>query len=113
MSYSRYNDRDKIKNASEIYEEIFDKRDVNFINQYTTPKLTFPSPEDEASLATVRHIWKQGDRFYKLSHQYYGDANLWWVIAQFNRTPTEAHLETGDVIEIPTSLADVMRLLEV
>ena len=40
-------------------------------------------------------MWKLGDRFYKLADQYYGDPTLWWIIAWYNRMPTESHAEGG------------------
>jgi hypothetical protein len=53
---------------------------------------------------TFPHIWKTGDRYYKLAAAYYGRPQLWWVIALYNQKPTEGHLKRGDVIKIPTSL---------
>ena len=59
------------------------------------------------------HIWKEGDRFFKLAHQYYGDSTMWWVIAWFNRTPTEAHVSLGDTIYIPRPLDLVLDYLNI
>ena len=54
----------------------------------------------------ISHLWTLGDRYYKLADKYYGDSTMWWVIAWFNRAPTEAHLKIGDIIIIPTPLDD-------
>ena len=50
----------------------------------------------------------EGDRFDLLAHQYYGDSELWWVIAWYNQTPTESHVELGDVLQIPLPLHKVL-----
>ena len=49
-----------------------------------------------------------GDRYHKLAEAYYGDATYWWVIAWFNKKPTESHISPGDVIRIPTSLGSIL-----
>ena len=97
----RYLGRLIAKNDSKQYLASFKKRSVNFIVQYSTPDLTFPSEEDEAELDFISHLWQVGDRYYKLAHKYYGDGELWWIIAFFNKKPTESHLKVGDVIDIP------------
>ena len=49
-----------------------------------------------------------GDRYYKLAASFYGDARYWWIIAWFNKKPTESHIKVGDIIRIPTSLGDIL-----
>jgi len=34
---------------------------------------------------------------------------MWWVIAWYNQKPTEAHFNVGDVVYIPTPLANVLQ----
>jgi nucleoid-associated protein YgaU len=48
-----------------------------------------------------------------LAHKHYGDANLWWIIAWYNKKPTEAHVKMGDIITIPLPLDKVIRYLGV
>ena len=62
-------------------------------------------------VAFVRHIWKSGDRFFKLASRHYGDPELWWVIAWFNKIPTESHAKKGQVILIPKPIAKVLTYL--
>ena len=49
-----------------------------------------------------------GDRYYKLADGYYGDSRYWWIIAWFNKKPTESHIKVGDIIRVPTSLGDIL-----
>jgi len=105
----RYKKRMKAINNELLYEDHFIKRKVRFIEQYTTPKLKHPSVAQVASLTNVQHVWKHGDKYYKLANQYYNDPKLWWVIAWYNRKPTEAHVALGKIIYIPLPLEDILK----
>jgi len=54
-----------------------------------------------------------GDRYFKLAHRFYGDSKLWWVIAWFNKKPTESHVDVGDLILIPTDLYQILNIFDV
>jgi len=98
---SRYTGRIKAINDNEMYENIFEQRAVKQIEQYTTPVLKYPNEKSTLAIRTVDYVWKQGDKFWRLADKYYGDATMWWLIAQFNKKPTEGHLAAGDVLKIP------------
>jgi nucleoid-associated protein YgaU len=108
---SRYANETPFLNDSEFYEEFFKERNVKYIRHFRSGKIRHPTIKERASLERVRHIWKVGDRFYKLAHRYYGDPSLWWIIAWFNLRPTEGHCETGDLIRIPLPLDRVLEML--
>ena len=110
---SRYDNRIIAKNSDEAYKDLFDKRGVRFIRQYRTGVLRHPSGLDVMSLNMVGHTWTVGDRYYKLAQQHYGDPTYWWVIAWFNQAPTEAHLNLGDPIQIPSPLERVLGFFDV
>jgi len=101
---SRYSTTTIGTNGASLYDELFKERDVKFIRQYFTPIMTHLTADQMADISGISHIWSLGDRYYKLADQYYNDSTLWWVIAWFNRAPTEAHLKIGDVISIPLPL---------
>lgn len=106
---SRFRGRQTFVNDEEMYENIHEGRGVKKINQYSTPKLPNLTPRQRSTVKTVSHVWKIGDRYYKLAQKYYGNPTYWWVIAQFNFAPTEAHLYNGAVLKIPVSLEEIMR----
>jgi nucleoid-associated protein YgaU len=108
---SRYDNTPVFVNNDELYDEFFEERNVNFIRQYRSGRLRHPTLTERASLERVRHVWKIGDRLYKLAHQYYGDSRLWWVIAWYNKKPTEGHFKIGDLIRIPMPLNQVLSML--
>lgn len=108
---NRYKYRAVVKNDLEIYSEIFKKRGIKLINHFSTPNMTSPEEVNYENIKLVSHIWKEGDRYYKLAEKYYGDPKDWWVIARFNLRPTEAHNQIGDELKIPFPLEKVLNYL--
>jgi nucleoid-associated protein YgaU len=100
-----------ITNDIDFYRELRERRGVKELEQFTTPRLKHPTVSDRAKLKTSTHIWKYGDRFYNLAHQYYGDTRYWWVIAWYNGIPTEAEANTGDTLEIPLDISEALLVL--
>ncbi len=106
---NRYNTRIVFQNQDESYESLLEERGVPYIRYYGTPTMRVPSVGQRMGLSRIRHVWAVGDRFYKLALQYYDDPQYWWVIALYNKVPTEAHLRIGDVLVIPLPLNEVLR----
>ena len=61
------------------------------------------------NLTSTSHTWKLGDRYYKLAYEHYGDPEVWWVIAMYNKKPTEAFVNVGDRIYIPKPIDIVIQ----
>tara|TARA_R110002020_G_scaffold67401_1_gene176997 strand:+ start:1354 stop:1692 length:339 start_codon:yes stop_codon:yes gene_type:complete len=108
---ARYNKYRIINNASDYYAPLRESRGVRNIKHYETPRIHNPTLKQRVSLLTTTHIWKYGDRFYKLADKYYNDTRFWWVIAWYNGAPTEAHLPTGVPIEIPVNIENALKAL--
>ena len=106
----RYEKRLLAFNDNELYSEHFVKRGVDFIDQYTTPTLTHATPSQIKKMNIINHSWTYGDKYYKLAHKYYNDSALWWVVAWFNKKPTESHVKIGEVIYIPTPINEVLKV---
>ena len=83
------------------------------ITHYETPILYHPTLRDRIDISTTTHMWSVGDRYYNLAAQYYGDPQLWWVIAWYNGAPTEGDIFPGDLIEIPLDAEEILNLLGV
>jgi hypothetical protein len=111
MTFSRYNSKQKFKNNNDEYKEHFQKRDVNFVVQYVTPKFDHIDANSLSELQVYTHIWKTGDRLYKLAYEHYDDATLWWIIAWYNKKPTEAHYEVGNTVYIPKPLNKILEIM--
>ncbi len=113
MSYSRYSTRDTIINDDIDYRDsFFVERGVEKIEQYTTNKTIYPTDKDLDSISSNPYRWKSETRLYKIADEYYGRPELWWIIAWFNKKPTEAHYELGETIYVPTPLSEALYLFE-
>ena len=108
---ARYKTSKIMNNDSEFYKFLRQKRGIKSLRHYATPVLHNPSVADRTSIATVSHTWKYGDRYYKLSHKFYGTSKYWWVIAWWNGRPTEATVQNGAVLQIPTNLEDALSIM--
>ena len=57
-------------NDSELYDDLFDERRVNQIKQYMTVEIGYPTVQQKSAIQTQDHVWKIGDRYYKLAHKH-------------------------------------------
>jgi|10_taG_2_1085330.scaffolds.fasta_scaffold16165_2 hypothetical protein len=100
MAY-RYTNRTIFINKDESYRKIMKDRGIKQVRQYDTARFRYPTIEEISQLDSIPHVWKAGDRYYKLAYEHYADASLWWLIAWYNKKPIEGDLKLGDVIYIP------------
>jgi nucleoid-associated protein YgaU len=112
---TRYEIYKILDNDIEHYSFLRKTRPANkkIIRHYETPTLYHPSVFDRTITATTSYLWKYGDHFYQLAHEYYGDSTYWWVIAWYNGYPTEVDIYPGKMIEIPINLKDALDILGV
>tara|TARA_Y100000114_G_scaffold155686_1_gene180496 strand:+ start:40 stop:378 length:339 start_codon:yes stop_codon:yes gene_type:complete len=104
----RYDGVEQFANSDKIYKNIFKDRGIKQVVQYGTRSLKYPTTDQITELNILSHTWKYGDRYYRLAHEHYGDAKLWWVIAFFNQQPTESNFSFGDLVFIPHPLERVL-----
>jgi len=112
MASSRYNSRGLVFNDDDDYrEKFFNDRGVKQVVQYDTPFFHYPdmSEMEEFSVSTVR--WQSNSRLYNLAAEFYGSATYWWVIAMYNKKPTEGHFKVGDTVYIPKPLDAVLNVM--
>lgn len=111
MTYSRYTKRRTVKNDLEQYEDLLEKKEVPYINHYSSPQNILDATKQ--NFAYSEYMWQPNDRLYKLAQKYYGDPKLWWVIAKINQKPTDSHFEVGDLVIIPQKnvLDEVIKFL--
>jgi len=101
-----YDRGDPAINNSENYDELFEKRGVTSITQYSTK--VFSTSFKDKTISYYQHYWSHGDRYHKLASKYYNDYRFWWVIAIFNETPSEGTIRYGDLIKIPVDYKDII-----
>ena len=110
---TRYINRQISRNDNELYKKHFEERGVNFIRQFKSPTLSYPTVPQMRQLQRIGHVWTTGDRYYKLAHKFYGESQYWWIIAWFNKKPTEGHIEKGETIYIPLPLNKILNFFNV
>ena len=107
--YSRFTNRNIFINDNKDYKDKFlVNRDLNQIVQYSTARFRYPTAEEAASITSTPLIWSSNSRLFNIASEYYGSAGLWWVIAWYNKRPTEAHFKIGETIYIPTPIEIVL-----
>lgn len=108
---SRYKNSRLAVNKNDMYFDLFEERGVKKITQFRSFSFKKVPQEVLDSIQTDDYIWKYGDTYWSLASRYYADSKLWWIIAGYNRKPSEALLKIGDVIKIPLSVSEVMQVL--
>ena len=112
MAYvDKYRNRNRFVflNSDELYEDILRRKRITSLKQYQTS--LFTNLRSKPGIETSIHIWKTGDRYFKLANQYYGRPELWWIIALYNKKPTEGSLKRGDLVFIPTPVEALLNYL--
>lgn len=95
----------------ERYSRLLANRRVKNIEYYTAPNLRYPTDEEISSLDLIAVSWKIGDTFAKFAYNYYNTYDDWWIIAYFNKVPSEYELKLGDLIYIPTPRDAVFKMM--
>jgi len=104
----RNSNRKTYANTSNIYKEFRKKRSMKNIRQYMTKDIAAITKDLVRTMPSENHIWEYSDTFQKLAAQFYGDPEMWWVIAWYNQKPAEFTLRVGDIIKIPVDLPGVL-----
>ena len=81
--------------------KVYDKKTKSYINKKAT---TIYDKMGDTTLSNddIYVISTEGDRLDLLANQFYGDASLWWYIAQANNINT-INLSAGTSLRIPVS----------
>ena len=112
MAYKKnFRNRNRLvfSNDDPLYKNIIERKNVENFNQYATAVIS--NIRNIRGVDNVRHIWKTGDRYYKLAARYYNRPELWWIIALYNKKPTEGHLAKGDIVLVPMPLEVILYYL--
>lgn len=102
--------RNTVRKTKEASDDSIGKRQVKRVRQYTTKKINYPTEEQISEIMIAQETWKRGDRLYKYAKKYYNDERFWWLIAWFNKKPTENHFTPGDKVNIIININEAIRL---
>ena len=112
MAISRYNNFVEFINATSGYRKTFKARyGEQGIRQTGVNTLSYPTQEIYDQIETAAVTWQVGDRFYKLASKYYNNPEYWWVIAWFNKKPTEQHVQLGETVLVPLFLDELLSII--
>jgi hypothetical protein len=103
----RYNNyTNPIMVPNKLRPEIFHRRDLTEVRQYARLEFNSPDAEDQETMAIETHerIMAVGERMSKWAYEFYGSVEYWWVIAWYNKKPTDSHIQLGEVVSIPKDL---------
>lgn len=103
---SRYRFAEVIEIDDSTRPGIFRRRDLTNVTQYARLRLNSPDEDDEETSAIETHerVMATGERMSKWAYEFYGSSEYWWVIAWYNKKPTDSHIKLGDVVSIPKDL---------
>jgi len=88
------------------YEDIPNKIDIN--GRRVVRATLYPPIPRKVSDTYVRTT--PGDRIDILAHQYYGNVNMWWLIAEANGVGKGSFaLTPGSLLRIPKEYDDVLQ----
>ena len=104
----RYDSKVPFANRHLFYEKKAKDRGKKFFRHYGSPNMHKLTEEELEDITVLSHVWAQGDRYFKLSYEHYGDPEFWWIIAWYNEKPTEAHISLGEIVYIPHPVEDML-----
>ena len=100
MAFSRYAFTPNIRNDLGQSFKMTTKLNVRIRKAVTSGQISFNT-----------HTIQEGERLDSLSQLAYGSSEYWWVIAAASAIGWSLQVPPGTLLQIPTSLSDVMRFL--
>ena len=102
---ARYNTTkpEALSKFDDRYDYLFENRDMKIIYMAAMNEMNAMTDADRSAIDTKRYTWRTSDRYWQVAKRFYGDTRLWFVIAYYNKAPTEFHLSNGQDILIPTN----------
>ena len=112
MGSGRDSSRDILANNTESIADVLSRRGLTEIEHHSKIDLKSVSMVVRAELNQngKKHIFKLGDRLFKIAFDEYGDSKYWYLLAWWNKKPTDFHCKIGDIIYIPKPLQEVLFL---
>ena len=92
-----------LSELDEKYDYLFENRSNKIINMTAMKQINAMTDAERSAVDTRRYTWRTSDRYWKIAERFYGDPRLWFIVAYFNKAPTEFHVSAGQSILIPTS----------
>lgn len=107
----RYEKTNKIRNASQEYRDLLDRKKIKIINQYSTFDFNRLKDVDLYKFDIIQHTVAPFERLYNISYKYYASASYGWLICYTNKISNELDIKVGDVINIYLPLENLLGLM--
>ena len=109
---NRNESRDEKITKSESYSSFLNQREMKSITHYISKEYNYPTEDEISELNLIPITWKFGEKFFKLASKYYNDPSLWFLIAFYNKKPTDLHVKNGELIYIPMPPDKLLVIME-
>lgn len=108
---NRYNKTNVILNNSYEYKDLFMRKKINYLKQYSRFNFGDLKNLKEYNLDSIFHTFQASDKIYNLSQQYYGTPEYGWLILYTNKLSSELELKPGTGLIIYFPLDELIRVL--
>ena len=91
------------------YETVKIRKDLNGVRYFSTSYVpNIPIKDTDIFIYPL-----YGDRLDTIANRYYGDSNLWWIIAKANEIGNgKIGIDSEKKLRIPTEIGDIIELVE-
>jgi hypothetical protein len=109
--HNRYLKSQKIINNSQDYQELFDRKKINYILQNSTFDFGRLREVPYLNFDKLTHVVGPHERLDQISSKYYGSPEYGWVILFLNMYRSEFEIQTGDLLDIYMPISGILELL--
>jgi hypothetical protein len=83
--------------------------DGDHYETWTDPTRSGPFPKEIlAGVDCVDHVLSRGERLDSIANTYYGEPELWWVIAMSNRIVDPFSISPGMTLRVPIDVRSIL-----
>lgn len=108
---NRYNTTVTIINNSNTYKELFDRKKIPNITQYSSYNFGNLKNIFESNIERLVHIVEPGEKLYTISQKYYGSPDYGWLICYTNQIRNELFIQIGTPLFIYFPLDSIMEIM--
>lgn len=87
-------------------------RGKDFITKRDPPTYPRKTRALRSMVNETLYVIQANDNWYKIAHRFYGNKDMWYIIAWYNKIPSDTLLKTGETLTIPASPEVVLNFME-
>lgn len=109
--YKRYENTRKINNFSDRYRDVFEKKNLLYMKQYSSFRFNKVNQMELDKYDFYLHTFQHNEKLYNISYDYYNSPEFGWLILYTNKIASEFMLKDGDMLSIYYPLNDIINLV--